>query len=169
VSQTIEDGAAFFEAVKQMGLEGVMAKQRGSPYSPGKRSDSWVKIKTRKTTEAIIIGYTQGQGDRHASFGALHLAQPVAQGLKYIGKVGGGFDEPGLRAVAAQMGQLTRIPRPVKERPLDEARSVWVEPRLLSEVSFASWTPDGLLREPVFVRLRPDLSYKMPEKHDLNT
>src|SRR5438445_8678603 len=46
VSQIIEDGAPFFEAVKQMGLEGIMAKQRHSGYVPGKRSDSWLKIKT---------------------------------------------------------------------------------------------------------------------------
>ena len=159
VSQLVEDGSAFFEAVKEVGLEGVMAKQRDSTYSPGKRTDSWLKIKTRQTTEAVIVGYTRGKGDRQASFGALHLAQSGAGGLKYIGKVGGGFDDHSLKAVFAQLAKLTKIQRPVKEKPLDDARSVWVEPRLMCEVSFASWTPDGLLREPVFLRLRPDLAW----------
>jgi len=159
VSELVDDGAAFFEAVKEIGLEGVMAKQRNSTYSPGKRTDSWLKIKTRQTTEAVIIGYTRGKGDREASFGALHLAQAGANGLKYIGKVGGGFDDHFLKAVSGELEKLTKIKRPVKEKPLDDARSVWVEPRLMCEVSFASWTPDGLLREPVFLRLRPDLTW----------
>jgi DNA ligase D-like protein (predicted ligase)/DNA ligase D-like protein (predicted polymerase)/DNA ligase D-like protein (predicted 3'-phosphoesterase) len=159
VSEVVEDGPAFFEAVKELGLEGVMAKQRNSTYSPGKRTDSWLKIKTRQTTEAVIIGYTSGKGDRQTSFGALHLAQAAGDGLKYIGKVGGGFDDHSLKAVSGELEKLTTIKRPVKEKPLDDARSVWVEPRLMCEVSFASWTPDGLLREPVFLRLRPDLTW----------
>jgi DNA ligase D-like protein (predicted ligase) len=159
VSELVEDGPAFFDAVKDIGLEGVMAKQRNSTYSPGKRTDAWLKIKTRQTTEAVIIGYTRGKGDRQTSFGALHLAQAGGDGLKYIGKAGGGFDDHSLKAVSAELEKLTKIKRPVKEKPLDDARSVWVEPRLMCEVSFASWTPDGLLREPVFLRLRPDLTW----------
>ena len=58
VSEVVEDGAAFFQAVKEMGLEGIMAKQRNSTYLPGKRSDSWLKIKARQTLECVIIGYT---------------------------------------------------------------------------------------------------------------
>jgi ATP-dependent DNA ligase len=58
LSQAVEDGPAFFEAVKQMGLEGIVAKQRNSPYLPGKRSDSWLKIKSRQSRECVIIGYT---------------------------------------------------------------------------------------------------------------
>jgi len=74
VSGVVEDGPAFFEAVKQMGLEGIIAKQRDSAYQPGKRSDAWLKVKARQTVECVIIGYTRGKGDRAASFGAVHLA-----------------------------------------------------------------------------------------------
>ena len=152
-----EDGRAFFEAVKQIGLEGIMAKQRQSTYLPGKRSDSWLKIKSRQTVECIIIGYTQGKGDREKSFGALHLAHFTAGELKYIGKAGTGFDDASARAVFAELRKLTTIKRPIKQRPLDDSQSTWVEPRLMCEVQFASLTKDGMLREPVFVRLRPDL------------
>jgi DNA ligase D-like protein (predicted ligase)/DNA ligase D-like protein (predicted polymerase)/DNA ligase D-like protein (predicted 3'-phosphoesterase) len=158
VSELVEDGVAFLEAVKSMGLEGIMAKQRNSPYQVGKRSDAWLKIKTRQTMECVIIGYTQGKGDRQKGFGALHLAQPEGNELKYLGKVGTGFDEHLLEDIFARLQKLTRIKRPVKEKPLDDARSVWVEPTLTCEVGFASLTPDGLLREPVFIRLRPDLA-----------
>ena len=68
VSEAVEDGPAFFKAAQQMGLEGIMAKRRDSPYLPGKRSESWLKIKARQTTECIIAGYTEGKGDRASTF-----------------------------------------------------------------------------------------------------
>ena len=157
VSEVVEEGTALFEAAKEMGLEGVMAKQRNSVYLPGRRGESWLKIKARQTVECVIIGYTRAKGDRERSFGALHLAQANGDELKYVGKVGAGFDQDSLKAVFAELEELTRIKRPVKEKPLDDARSVWIEPKLMCEVQFASLTPDGMLRESVFVRLRPDL------------
>jgi DNA ligase D-like protein (predicted polymerase)/DNA ligase D-like protein (predicted ligase)/DNA ligase D-like protein (predicted 3'-phosphoesterase) len=109
VSAVVEEGAAFFEAVKQMGLEGIMAKQRNSTYLPGKRSDSWLKIKTRQTLECVIIGYTQGKGDREKSFGALHLAQADGDELKYLGKVGTGFDDHLFKTISGELQKLTTI------------------------------------------------------------
>jgi DNA ligase D-like protein (predicted ligase)/DNA ligase D-like protein (predicted 3'-phosphoesterase) len=158
VSEAVDEGATFLEAVKQMGLEGVMAKQRNSPYGPGKRNDSWLKIKWRRTAECAIIGYTRGKGGRAAHFGALHLAQVEGDKLKYVGKVGSGFDDQSIKAVWTELQKLTPIKRPVKEKPLDDAQSVWVEPKLNCEVEFASLTEDGMLREAVFLRLRPDLA-----------
>src|SRR5882672_7966021 len=158
VSGVVEDGPAFFEAVKGMGLEGIIAKQRDSTYQPGKRSDSWLKVKARQTVECIIVGYTRGKGDRAAGFGAVHLARQEVDGLNYVGKAGTGFNEESMREVAGELKKLKTIPRPVKEKPLDDARSVWVESKLICEVQFASWTKDSMLREPVFVRLRPDLT-----------
>jgi ATP-dependent DNA ligase len=158
LSEVVEDGPAFFEAVKQLGLEGVMAKQRSGTYAPGRRSDSWLKIKTRQTIECIIIGYTEGKGDRASSFGALHLAQANGDELMYVGKVGSGFDEQSLAAVFGELEKLKPIKKPVKEKILEEGRARWVEPRLICEVEYGSLTDDGLLREPVFLRLRPDLA-----------
>jgi DNA ligase D-like protein (predicted ligase)/DNA ligase D-like protein (predicted polymerase)/DNA ligase D-like protein (predicted 3'-phosphoesterase) len=157
VSEFVEEGAAFLEAVKEMGLEGIMAKQRQSTYLTGKRSDSWLKIKTRQTMECLIIGYKEGKGDRQSTFGALILAQRDGAELKYVGKAGTGFDEHLLKAVYEELQKLPRTKRPVKEKTPDDSRSVWVEPKLICEVSYGSLTPDGLLREPVFLRLRPDL------------
>jgi bifunctional non-homologous end joining protein LigD len=74
--------------------------------------------------------------------------------------VGTGFDDHSLRAISAELRKLKAIKRPVKEKPLDDARSIWVEPKLTCEVQFASLTQDGMLREPVFVRLRPDLTFQ---------
>jgi len=63
-----------------------------------------------------------------------------------------------LKQVADELKKLEVIRRPIREKPVDDARSIWLKPTLLCEVQFASWTKDGALREPVFLRLRPDLT-----------
>ena len=141
-----------------MSLEGIMAKQRSSPYLPGKRADSWLKIKSRTTVECIIIGYSKGKGDRASTFGALHLAELRENELIYIGKAGSGFDVATQKSIFAELSKLQKIKRPVKERPDDDSVSIYLEPKLICEVSFATKTKDGILREPVFLRLRPDLT-----------
>ena len=158
VSEAMEDGPAFFEAVKQMGLEGIMAKQRNSPYLPGKRSDAWLKIKTRQTAECVIIGYTRGKGDRERVSARCIWRRSTMAKLKYVGKVGSGFDDRSLKAVVSRLKKLQSIKRPIPEKPIDDARSIWLKPSLLCEVQFAPVTKDGALREPVFLRLRPDLT-----------
>ena len=161
LSEAVEDGKGLFAAVKEIALEGVMAKHRESTYQVGRRSDSWLKIKTRQTMECIIIGYTEGKNERQSTFGALHLAQQEGKSLKYVGKAGTGFDEETLKIVFDELQGLPKIRKPIKEKPVDSARSVWVEPKLVCEVTYGSLSPDGLLREPVFVRLRPDLTVNL--------
>jgi DNA ligase D-like protein (predicted ligase)/DNA ligase D-like protein (predicted polymerase)/DNA ligase D-like protein (predicted 3'-phosphoesterase) len=156
-SQVVEDGQALFDAAREVGLEGIMAKRRTSVYQVGRRSDSWLKVKTRRTVDCLVVGYTKGKGDRAPTFGALHLAQRTDDGFKYLGKVGTGFDDKMLETVSTKLRALREAKRPFKERPIDDAVSVWLEPKLWCEVQYASFTPNGTLREPVFVRLRPDL------------
>jgi ATP-dependent DNA ligase len=135
-----------------------MAKQRTSVYSPGKRTDAWLKIKARQTIECLIIGYTRGTGDREKTFGALHVGQNENGSMKYVGKVGTGFNDAALRDIFAALRELEPVKKPVKEKLDDDSQSVWVDAKLICEVQYASTTKEGLLREPVFLRLRPDLS-----------
>ncbi len=156
VSEAVDEGVDLFKAVGEMGLEGIMAKRRNSPYFPGKRADFWLKIKARQTRECIIIGYTRGKGERKCQFGALHLACYDGNELRYLGKAGTGFDESGMALLMDEMSRVPRVKRPTKERPPDDAETTWLEPRLVCEVQYASLTSRGSLREPVFIRLRPD-------------
>ncbi len=160
VSEVVNEGVLLFKAASQMGLEGIMAKERNSQYTPGRRSDHWMKIKSHRTTEGVVLGYTKGEGDRGPYFGALQLGRYENDRLRYIGKVGGGFDQRGLRDVHAILKKLKPANRPIKEKPLDDSQTTWLEPELVCEVRYSSLTKDGNLREPVFLRLRPDLVAK---------
>jgi DNA ligase D-like protein (predicted ligase)/DNA ligase D-like protein (predicted polymerase)/DNA ligase D-like protein (predicted 3'-phosphoesterase) len=157
VSQTVDDGDGLFAAAKEAGLEGIMAKKLGGPYTPGRRSDTWLKIKTRTTMDCLIIGYTKGKGGRADVFGGLHLARPNGNELHYLGKVGTGFDNRTLDAVWEEVSKVPEAKRPVKEKPIDDNVTVWIKPTLWCEVQYASMTHNDTLREPVFVRMRPDL------------
>jgi len=157
VSEAVDEGVELFRAAADMGLEGIMAKERNSTYKPGTRSSQWLKIKRRQTTECVIIGYTRGKGSR-ALFGALQLAFRGGNSLKYAGKVGTGFDEKLSKEIFARLKNSKRVKRPISRKPPDDAQTVWIEPRTICEVQYTSLTKDGMLREPVFLRLRPDLT-----------
>ncbi|MEZ4945743.1 MAG: non-homologous end-joining DNA ligase [Cyclobacteriaceae bacterium] len=156
-SEFVEDGGALFEAAREHNLEGIMAKDKTSRYLPGKRSDAWLKVKVRNTRECVIIGYNEGKGNRSKAFGGLHIAEMVKGELVYRGKVGTGFTDAAIKDVFKLIKKLKETDKPVSDKVLDEKVSKWVEPKLFVEVTFASFTPDRNFREPVFVRLRPDL------------
>jgi len=158
VSEVVMDGKGLFEAAKEFGLEGIMAKDPRSKYYPGKRSGAWLKIKVRDTTDCVIIGYTQGKGKRSNLFGALHLAEYIDGQLEYRGKVGTGFDTTSMNQVFSELKKLKKVSRPVKEKVVDEAQSIWVEPKVFCEIRYNELTRDGVYRAPVFIRLRLDKS-----------
>jgi ATP-dependent DNA ligase len=157
VSEFVEDGDSLFEAAREHGLEGIMAKRKDSKYMPGRRSDLWLKIKVRQTAECIVIGYTKGKGNRGQTFGALHIADKIGDELHYRGKVGTGFDDTMMKEIDAELKKLPRVKKPIKEKVLDEKVTVWVAPQLWVEINYAQLTPDKMYREPVFLRLRLDL------------
>ncbi|MFO0584193.1 MAG: DNA ligase D [Anaeromyxobacter sp.] len=147
-------GVALFEKVQAMGLEGVMAKKADAPYRAG-RSGAWLKVRTTKAGDFAVVGFTAPKGAR-ARFGALHLAVFDGSGLVYAGSVGTGFDGKLLDALHARLAPHAR-PTPPCGGPVPKGRgNTWVEPELVVEVSYREWTDEGLLRHPVFVRVRDD-------------
>lgn len=158
VGDVVDDGQAFFKAVKSMGLEGIVAKDPSSPYQPGKRSRSWIKVKVRDSTDCVILGYTIGKGDRSTGFGALQIAEKDGESLIYRGKVGTGFTMAEMKSILSKLNKIRKVERPIDEKPVDDAETTWIEPKLYCEVQYASLTKNGTYREPVFLRLRPDLN-----------
>jgi bifunctional non-homologous end joining protein LigD len=158
VSEHVDDGPSLLEAAREHNLEGIMAKRADSKYMPGRRTDLWLKVKIRESAEAVIIGYTPGKGNRGQTFGALHIAERLGNALHYRGKVGTGFDDATMKEISDALKKVQTTPKPnVTGKLLDEKISTWLDPVTVAEVSYSKLTPDNMFREPVFIRLRPDL------------
>jgi bifunctional non-homologous end joining protein LigD len=160
LSEAFEDGDALFNAAREQGLEGVVAKRVGSRYTPGRRSHDWLKVKTRNRQEFVIAGYTRGQGRRSSTLGSLSLGLYRDGALEYVGNCGTGFDEAEIQRLLMLLKPLERAECPFSALPkMPKVRKgdvVWVEPKLVCEVEFAEWTHDGHLRAPVYQGLRDD-------------
>ena len=160
ISRFVEEkGKEFFKSVKDLGLEGIVGKKKDSPYEIGRRSKNWLKIKAFKTLDAVICGYTEGEGERRQSLGALVLGVYDKGKLRYVGRVGTGFSESELSFLKSVLGRLR-----IKENPFDVfeeepeiiRKIKWVKPKVVCEVKFMEVTKDGKLRAPSFLRLRFD-------------
>jgi bifunctional non-homologous end joining protein LigD len=150
-----KDGILFYEVSREKGLEGIIAKQAQSVYEPGKRSRQWLKVKTRLTQEGVIAGFTEPGGGRQY-FGALVLGAYNGDELVSIGNVGGGFSEKQLRDIREQLDSLIQKACPFVVKPEANAAITWIKPELVCEVGLSGWSQDGVMRQPVFLRMRDD-------------
>jgi bifunctional non-homologous end joining protein LigD len=159
-------GTEFFEVVKKMGLEGIIAKRADSLYYPGERSKEWLKIKTSERQEVVIGGYTRNEGSGKP-FSSLLVGLYEKGRLHYTGKIGTGFNARLQKQLLQQFKPLeikqcpfTTVPdvnKPSRFRPNPPAAAVtWLQPQLVCEVSFREMTPDGVMRHPSFEGLRED-------------
>jgi len=158
VSEHMEDGQSLYDAAKAHELEGIMAKKRDSRYLPGRRSDHWIKVKLRQSAECFVIGYTEGKGTRGSLFGAIHIAERISEKWVYRGKVGTGFDDTLMKDIAAILKKNDLVKKPsYVPKLLDDTVSRWIGQPFVVECTYAKLTQDKMFREPVFMRLRPDL------------
>jgi len=161
VSQTLRysdhvrgKGKALFQLASKRKLEGIVAKKSDSPYQ-FRRSRSWLKIKTKMRQEVVIGGYTQPQRSR-VGFGALLVGVYEKGRLVFVGHVGTGFSHHQLKEIHQQMKKLIIFHCPFMQEPPANATVTWVKPRLVCEVSFAEWTREKIMRQPVFKGMRID-------------
>jgi bifunctional non-homologous end joining protein LigD len=140
-------------------MEGVVAKRLDSVYAPGSRTDHWRKIKNVRRQEAVVAGYKPGQGNRTGQVGSLLIGVHDESGLIYAGHVGTGFSDQALRLLGDKLRPLRRAGSPFDGPvPPEHARpAVWVEPRLVIDVTFDRWTRAGRMRAPVYKGLRDDV------------
>ncbi len=152
------DVHAALEASEAFRLEGVVAKRLGSAYLPGRRSDTWLKIKHRRTQSVVIGGWRPGEGRRGGTIGSVLVGVPDGDALRFLGRVGSGFTDAGLTEAQTVLDALASDESPFRDAPADSARQArWVRPERVAEVGFAAISADGHLRHPVWLGWRPDL------------
>ena len=161
------DAAQVLETACSLHLEGVIAKRRDGLYTSS-RSTDWLKLKCQARQEFVIGGFSD-RSDNTKAVGALTLGYYDDAGvLQYAGRVGTGWssaDAVDLRT------KLAKIVCPKSPFPAGTTRSTrwmtrpaaedhWVKPRLVAEISFAEWTPDGSVRHASYQGLREDKDAK---------
>ncbi|WP_369166555.1 ATP-dependent DNA ligase [Streptomyces sp. R28] len=150
-------GAEALRATREHGLEGLVCKRLDSVYEPGVRSRAWIKIRNMRTEDVIVGGWLPGKGRLTGLPGAVLVGQRAAGKLRYVGGVGTGWSE----AERTQLAGLLRAAE-TDTCPFDPAPHVagahWVLPRLVGEVRYSVRTRSGMLRQPSWLRLRPDLA-----------
>lgn len=164
------DGMMLFEAARNVGFEGVVAKREQSTYEPGLRTQSWLKVKGVNEQEFVVGGFTEGEGSRAKTFGGLLLGywegEDAERRLVFAGSVGSGLTDRMLDSIYRQLKEL-QVDAPLFENPPTvmggrwaggkAAKCYWVTPELVVQVKYLQWTDDGHLRAPVFVGLRDDI------------
>jgi len=151
----VAEGILFYRVCKAKGLEGIIAKHAGSGYATGRRSRQWLKVKTRLTQEGVIAGFTAPRGGRRY-FGTLVLGVFKGAELICIGHAGGGFGAKDLKEIREKLAPLIQKECPFTREPETNAPVTWLKPELVCEIGLSGWTEDGIMRHPVFLRLRED-------------
>jgi DNA ligase-1 len=123
------DAAEFFETALRHGQEGIMAKALGAPYVAGARGQSWLKVKSPRTLDLVILAAEWGSGRRRGWLSNLHLGARDAEkgGFAMLGKTFKGLTDEML-AWQTQELQKLEIGR--------DNHTVYVEPNLVAEIIF---------------------------------
>nr|BFD86484.1 ATP-dependent DNA ligase [Streptomyces sp. Xyl84] len=150
-------GARALAATREHGLEGLVCKRLDSVYEPGVRSRAWIKIRNMRSEDVLVGGWLPGKGRLTGLPGAVLVGQRGGGRLRYVGSVGTGWSEAERTELA---GLLAALATPVCPfAPVPAARGAhWVLPRLVGEVRYSVRTRAGMLRQPSWLRLRPDLA-----------
>jgi ATP-dependent DNA ligase len=154
--------AELIRAAKELELEGIIAKRKGSLYEPGRRSGAWLKFKINRSQEFVIGGYTPGN-----PFDALIVGCYDGARLNFVSKVRAGFVPHVRRELYRCLKQLETPNCPFANLPekrrtqwaltAEEMKDCrWLKPLLVAQIEFTEWTPDGHLRHSSFVGLRDD-------------
>src|ERR1700687_4167225 len=150
----LEHGKELFALAEQNGLEGIVAKRADSPYVSD-RSPYWVKLKSTKTVDAVVGGWTEARTPA-LPFGSLLLGLYQGKKLRFVGHVGSGFDAKKLKELSSRLKELAAPACPFDAVPETNEKPSWVSPALVARVKFSGWTQEHSLRHPVFLALRED-------------
>ena len=153
---TVDEIQSMFDESKSLGYEGLVVKSPESPYSPGKRGKSWIKLKKElDTLDVVIVAAEYGHGKRAGVISDYTFAVRDGDDLKIVGKAYSGLTD-------AEIKEMTRVLKEITLQDFGYRRSV--KPQVVLEVAFdaiqKSERHDGgyALRFPRIKRIRIDKS-----------
>jgi len=157
---SVGNAEELLAASREKGLEGMVLKRLDSPYVPGKRPGTWLKVKNTLRQELVIGGWTPGEGRRKQHLGALLVGYYEGEGaervLRYGGKVGTGFKADDLTELNQRLAPLERKASPFGAGPKPPKGAHFAEPRLVAEFEFRELTKEGMVRHGAYKGLRED-------------
>ncbi len=158
VRPTLEEGRAFFKEALEAGHEGLVAKDLGSPYTPGKRGKRWFKLKPSDTLDVAILAAEWGHGRRQGWLSNYHLGVREEEGrFAMIGKTFKGLTDGEFREMTDRL---------LKLKVQDNRYVVTVEPRVVVEVAYNEiqrsphYKAGYALRFARITRIRDDISWE---------
>lgn len=149
------DGLAFFDAAREKGLEGVVAKRIDSPYRAGQRHPDWLQIDAVRRQDFAVMGFIPQAGDRLLE--ALIVGTYNGRTFQLAGRVVGGFDPAMAVRLRKRLDALPPSTPPQDSRSPDD-QICWVKPETVVNVKFSEWDRQGRLRFPIFNSLRPEVA-----------
>jgi DNA ligase-1 len=157
-----EEGKRFEAGALERGHEGLMAKSLAAPYAAGRRGSAWLKVKTARTLDLVVIGVEWGSGRRQGWLSNLHLGarDPATGGFVMLGKTFKGMTDEILEWQTKEL---------LARETHRDGHIVYVRPELVVEVAFSDVQrspqyPGGVaLRFARIKGYRPD---KRPEEAD---
>jgi DNA ligase-1 len=163
ITENVAIAEQFLKEAMDAGHEGLMAKQLGSPYTPGTRGKNWLKIKPiLEPLDLVIVAAEYGYGRRHGWLSDYHLAARDANTGEFLslGKTFKGLTD-------AEIIEMTRRLKELSVR--EEHGRVVVAPRIVVEVAYneiqksPKYKSEMALRFARITRIRED---KAPEQAD---
>ncbi|MEZ4749531.1 MAG: DNA ligase D [Bdellovibrionota bacterium] len=151
-SPDFKSGIELFSSARAMGLEGIVSKKAEGTYQSG-RSDLWLKVRCDRTSDFVVLGYTQPKRSR-SGFGALLLGALAGKKWIYAGRVGTGFTDKQLDELREKLDRLKqkRAPVVVEDESTEDVQ--WVKPKVVVEIRYKQWKKH--LRQASFLRVRTD-------------
>jgi bifunctional non-homologous end joining protein LigD len=154
-SDEFDDGLLLFNKAQELGLEGIVAKQKSSPYIPDDRSRKWLKIPTVNRQEFVIGGWVESDSGR--PFRTLLFGSYNGDKLKWVGHAGGGYKESEMPLILKKLKSLEIGKSPFANEVDYDGRAHWIKPVLVANIQYATLTKGGKIRKPaIFLGFRND-------------
>lgn len=148
--QNYNEAVELFQTTKKLGLEGIIAKKKGSKYIQGKKSFDWIKFKHRQ----VIEGYIGGILIENGMIKSLAIGIKESEEFIYIGNVGTGLSEELKKTILSKGLDLVIVDSPFKN--FNDKKHIWLLPIVKCFIEFMEWTEDYTLRSPVLKGIQED-------------